>query len=74
MAALIRDVVPCLIPTTWAFSEATYAIQGSEGTEMSGKMGRKLWGVVGALALVVTTGVVAIPSQTAVKLRGRAGK
>ena len=41
---------------------------------MSGKMGRKLWGVVGALALVVTTGVVAIPSQTAVKLRGRAGK
>jgi hypothetical protein len=31
-------------------------------------MGRKLWGVVGALGLVLTTGVIAIPSKQAVKV------
>ena len=36
---------------------------------MNRTMGRKLWGVVGALGLVLTTGVIAIPTEQAVKVK-----
>ena len=35
---------------------------------MSGKLSRKVWGVVGAFGLVLTTGVIAIPSHSTFKV------